>query len=40
MAMDSVAGVGRNSGGVGVELGLGKADGGVGGWGGDGGNGR
>ncbi len=40
MAVDSVAGVGRNSSGVGVELGLGCADGGIR-WGRcDGGNGR
>ena len=39
MAMDAVAGIGWDSGGVGVELGLGETDGGVGGRGSDGGNG-
>ena len=38
MSMNTVAGVGRDGGGIGIELGLGEADGGVGGWRGDGGN--
>jgi hypothetical protein len=38
MPMNTVAGVGRDGGGIGIKLGLGEADGGVGGWRGDGGN--
>ena len=40
MAVDTIASVGRDSGGVGIELGLGKADSSIGGGRGDGGNGR
>ena len=40
MTVNAITGIGRDSRGVGIELGLGKADSGIGGWGGDGGNGR
>ena len=40
MSMDAVASIGRNGGGIAIELSLGNADGGIIGWGSEGGNGR
>ena len=39
MSMNAIAGIGRDGGGVGVEVSLGETEGGIGRWRGDGGDG-